>query len=573
MSKSQWGLRGAGRALRYSGTAGAVRAATRGLALVVALVSPAAMAQLATNIAADVRAMSLGNAVTADPPGISAIHFNPAGLAKLEGRRMDLQFLAVDFALNSTFTAPPGFNVFGFSDDPVVCSDPRNDGADTCRAFRRGTSTVEGVSLYVPVLDEIIDLPPGPVAGGPLPAFSIKPPGSKVTFANGVYAPMIAGFHRSDDDPGNFLGKRVALERITYLSPSFGWQINDRWSVGGSVGLSYQAISLEMDFRSPNELLGFARVLDEDICAPFRGQSNLVLDIFLFGACGAEEGLDPFESLAEMKMMMEQRMSPTYNLGVLWEPNDRFAWGLVWQSEAEMDLKGKYEINYAEPTRDLLNSIGRSPTGSIALAVLGMPSYIGKTETGILSMDLTFPAHMQTGIKWRFLPRWKMNVDLGWTNFGKWSAFDVKFDRGVAAMGLARLLAPGITQTSMRFPLGFQDVWSLGFGMEWDFTDRLTLRMGYEPRASAIPEDRRSPMVPINEAKLYGLGLGYKWDKDSQVDVTASYITSEDSIPADSSCMANCTGIDNVVYNPYAGLDIQTSTQIMYFGLAYRTSW
>ncbi|MFZ5722982.1 MAG: OmpP1/FadL family transporter [Pseudomonadota bacterium] len=544
-----------------------------GLAWALLFAGSAAHAQLATNIAIDVRAMALGNAVTADPPGISAVHFNPAGLAKLEGRRIDLQFVAVDFALNSEFTAPPGYNVFGFSDDPVICADPRNDGADYCREFKVGRSSVEGVSLYMPIIDEVIDLPPGPVVGGPIPAFSIKPPGSKVTFANALYLPLIAGFHRSEDDPGNFLGERVALERITYLSPSLGWQVNDQWSVGASVGLSYQAIALQMQFRSPNELLGFARVLDEDICAPFRGESNIVLDIFLFGACGAEEGLDPFESLAKMDLSMEQRLSPTYNLGVLWEPTPNFAWGMVWQSEADMDLKGKYTITYAKPTRDVLNSIGGSPTGSIALAVLGIPSFVPQDETGILSMDLTYPAHFQTGIKYRFLPRWKVNMDVGWSDYGKWQAFDVKFDRGVAALGLARLLAPGVTSSSLRMPLMYESTWNFGMGVEWDFTDRLTMRFGYEPRSSAIPEDRRSPMVPINEAQLYGLGLGYKWDKDSQVDVTFSYLRSQDSIPANSSCAANCTGLDQIVYNPYAGLDIKTEAEILYFGFAYRTTW
>lgn len=544
-----------------------------GLVLLLLFAAPLARAELATNIAIDPRAMSLGNAVTADPPGVMSIHFNPAGLAKLEGRRMELQFLAADFAMNSEFSAPPGYNVFGFSDDPVVCSDPVNDGADKCRSFKVGKSSIEGVSLYVPVVDEIIDLPSGPVGGGPLPSFSIKPPGSKITFANAIYAPMIAGFHRAPDDPGNYLGERVAIERVTYLSPSLGWQVNDQWAIGGSIGLSYQAVALQMNFRTPNELLGFTRVLDEDICAPFRGESNIVLDIFLFGACGAEEGLDPFESLAKMELAMEQRMSPTYNLGVLWEPSPKFAWGLVWQSEADMDLKGKYTMTYSKPTQDVINSIGGSPTGSIALAILGIPSHVSATETGILSMGLTYPAHLQTGIKYRFLPRWKLNMDAGWSDFGKWQSFDIKFDRGVAALGLARLLSPGVTTDSLSMPLGYQSTWQLGMGLEWDFTDRLTLRMGYEPRASAIPEERRSPLVPINEAQLYGLGLGYKWDKDSQVDIAFSYVHSKDSIPAESSCAANCSGIDNIIYNPYAGLDIKTEAQIYYFGFAYRTSW
>lgn len=266
-------------------------------------------------------------------------------------------------------------------------------------------------------------------------------------------------------------------------------------------------------------------------------------------------------------------MSPTYNLGVLWEPNDRFSWGLVWQSQARMDLKGKYNIKYEKPVQDVINSIGSSPTGQIALAVLGMPYRLPETESGLLSMDLTFPAHLQTGIKYRFLPRWKMNVDLGWTDFGKWDSFNVQFDRPIAAMSLARLLSTGVTQTSMKLPLGYESVWSLGMGLEWDFTDRLALRLGYEPRASAVPDDRRSPLVPINEAVLYGIGLGYKWDRDSQVDVAFSYILSKDSIPADTSCAANCSGIDQIIYNPYGGLDIKTKAEILYFGLAYRTTW
>ena len=249
------------------------------------LLSVQASAQLATNIAIDVKAMSMAHAVTADPPGIMAIHFNPAGLGKLRGRRMDLQFVGVDFALESESSAPPDYNVFGFSDDPVVCTDAPNDGADFCREFRTSTSGVEGISLYVPILNDAVDLPPGPLIAGPLPSFAVRPPGSKFTFGTATYLPLAAGFYRRDDDPGNFLGKRVALERITYLSPSVGFQASETLYLGASIGLSYQAVLLETDFRAPNELLGFARLIDESICAPFKGESNFAIDIVLFGIC------------------------------------------------------------------------------------------------------------------------------------------------------------------------------------------------------------------------------------------------------------------------------------------------
>lgn len=543
------------------------------LAGVALLAAGVASAQLATNIALDVRASSMGHAVTADPPGIMSIHFNPAGLARLEGRRMDLQFLGVDFALESEFSAPPGYGVFGFSDDPVVCQDAPDDGSDACRDFKTSTSSVEGISFYVPILNDTVDLPPGPLIAGPLPAFSIKPPGSKFTFATATYLPLAAGFYRSEDDPGNFLGKRVALERITYLSPSVGYQVTDTLSVGASIGLSYQAIYLETDFRSPNQLLGFARVLDESVCAPFAGESNFALDIFLFGVCRPDEGLGPFKNLASLEVAMDQRMSPSWNVGVLWEPTDSFAWGAVWRAPVEVRMNGDYTIEYSNATQQTLNGIGSSPTGAIALAVLGLPSGIGSEEAGLINMDLTMPAHFQTGIKVRPFERWQFNIDAVWTDYEEWDAFSFEFDRSSAVTALARLFSPGSTATRLNMPLEFQSTWNLAFGVQYDLTGRIQLRGGYEPRASAIPENRRSPLVPINEARYYSLGLGYKWDKDTEIDLAVAQLRSEDRIPANTSCLANCTGIDNVVYNPYAGLDIETSAEITMIGLAIRTSF
>ncbi len=536
------------------------------------LASPLSHSQLATNISVDLRALSLGNAVTADPPGISAVHYNPAGLARLDGRRVDYQFLMANFSLESQFSAPPGFNVFGFSDDPVVCRDAPKDGVDKCRNFNVGKSSVEGVSLYIPVMDEVVDLPPGPLAA-PLFAVSVKPAGSKFTFANAMYAPMVAGLYRADDDPGNFLGKRVALERITLLSPSVGYQVTDELSVGLSIGLSYQAMALETDFRSPNELLGILRVIDEQICPPFKGQSNIVIDLFLFGFCNAEQGIGPFDNLATLNVTLQQSLSPTYNIGVLWQPSDDFAWGMVYQSQSKMRLKGKYEIAYGQGVQDVFNAVGASPTGQILLAILGLPGFIPPKEAGLISMDLVYPAHFQTGIKYKLFPDLQINFDIGWTDYGAWDSFVFEFDRSPSVLRLARLLAPGSTLTQLNFPLGFQSPWSWGIGMEYSWNERLKFRLGFEPRNSAIPDNKRSSLVPINDAHMYGAGIGYQFDKDTEIDLTAMVLRSKDSIPANTSCNVNCTGIDNIVYNPYAGLDVKTEAQIAMIGIAYRTRW
>lgn len=543
------------------------------LGVVVSLAATSVHADLATNLSIDLRALSLGNAVTADPPGVSAVHYNPAGLARLEGRHVDFQIFSAVMDIRSTFNAPPGFGVFGYSDDPVVCNDRPRDGERLCSSFKTGHSKVEGVSLYLPVLDEMVDLPAGLPVAAPLLGFSIKPAGSKFTFANAFYAPMVAGFYRKPGDPGNFMGERTAIERITYLSPTVAYQVTDTLSVGAGVNLSYQAIALETDFRAPNDLVGVLRLIDEEVCPPFKGNSNIVVDLFLLGFCNAEQGIGPFDRMASLKVSMQQTLSPTYNLGILWEPNDDFAWGAVYQSAGKMHLSGKFEVTYAQGVQDVFNAVGGSPTGQILLAILGMPSYIPPKETGLISMDLTYPAHFQTGIKYMILPDLQVNFDIGWTDYAEWESFRFQFDRSLAVLQIARLLAPGTTPTSLSMPLGFQSPWSWKLGMEYSWNERLKFRLGYEPRNSAIPDERRSTLVPINQAQLFGGGIGYQFDRDTTIDLTAAYLYSKDSIPANSSCALNCTGIDNIVYNPYAGLNVQTKASIGILGIAYRTRW
>ena len=61
-------------------------------AIMAASVTCGVEAQLAQNLTIHPKALALGNAVTADPPGIMAIHYNPAGLTKLDGRQLCLLY-------------------------------------------------------------------------------------------------------------------------------------------------------------------------------------------------------------------------------------------------------------------------------------------------------------------------------------------------------------------------------------------------------------------------------------------------------------------------------------------------
>jgi hypothetical protein len=52
-----------------------------------------------------------------------------------------------------------------------------------------------------------------------------------------------------------------------------------------------------------------------------------------------------------------------------------------------------------------------------------------------------------------------------------------------------------------------------------------------------------------------------------------SYLQSIETIPANGSCNVNCDNITNIIYNPYAGLDIKTSLRVVSAGLSFRTKF
>ncbi|WP_344803623.1 OmpP1/FadL family transporter [Allohahella marinimesophila] len=521
--------------------------------LALALVTQTAQAQLATNLITSPKALALGNAVTADTPGIAAIHFNPAGLTKLEGRNLNVTLLNIRASIQTKFDAPPGYNIFGIDgveNDPILS--------------KSGNGRTITLAAYLPGWG-IIRLPKGP---GVLPStgFSYNPPGSKFTFGNMTYAPDLVGYYRSHNDPGRYLAKAAVLQRFTYLSPTVAYQIDDQWSVGMGIHFSQQAIAIDTFARAPNLLVGVA----EELQTAFNCETgNEPLAPFL-GLCGGDIG--PWDDIGGITIETQETLSPKYVLGVTWTPTDWFSWGASYTSEAKMKLKGQFEVQYSEDWQGFWQRFTGSLFGAIGGAIFGLPSGVPK-ESGNVSMDFTHPAHFQTGVSVKVNHGLTLNADLGWTDYSSWDAFDFTFDRPLEFLGAARLLSPNATETTLTLPLEYQDVWNLALGAEFHATSRLDLRLGVEFRDSPIPRNRRDTAAPLGDATLYGAGLGYKWDRDSTIDVAIGYLRSAVEIPPNTSLNANSTAINNIILNPYAGLNIRTTTKIVQAAISFTTKF
>ncbi|MEE2731508.1 MAG: outer membrane protein transport protein [Pseudomonadota bacterium] len=512
-------------------------------------VSQASHSALSENLTiANPKALALGNAVTADPPGIDSIHFNPAGLARVHGREGLFKLALAHFNLQADFgsysdRAQAEIDKWALGEtDPVENSHSESD----------------TIMLKIPFVDGRQEWPL-PMMIVPTGGAAFRPEGKDYTLGTAAFAPLAAGYLRDDDDPGRFMGKEMALTRITYFSPTIGFQLNDEWSVGAGIHFSYAGISAYTDLRVANLILGVVNTALDQL----DDQTNCLGGAFTF--CG--ESLNPFDFAVGLEVDVETPMSVNAVFGALWEPTPWFTWGFVYQTEASQRMTGSYRMTYSEDWQAIFSKIN-DELGPVS-GLLGLP--VGLPEqTGDATINLKYPAHFSTGVSVQVLPRWKVNVDAKWTDWGVWDGLKIEYDQKQEFNGIAAGLAPEYaTDDTLIIPRHYESTWNLAFGVEHQYSDRLTLRFGWEPRKSSIPDDKQGLLLPFGDANLYSFGFGYDWREGKHFDFAFGYLRAEADIPANSSTNSNSEATSDILYNPYAGLDIETSVDAILIEASY----
>ena len=503
------------------------------------------------------KALSLGNAVTADPPGVDSIHYNPAGLAKLRGRQYNLKVLAASMTFGVEF---------GGHDEATQQLIDYNGYVDESAYTKSETSTI---GLRVPFVEGITEWP-APVLVLPMGGAAYHDDKTGITYGTAVYAPMAAGYVRDEDDPARFMGEYLSLAKITYFSPSLGVQLTDSFAVGASLGFSWQGVTAATQIRVPNLALAFG----ENITRQFQQQGLCPADSDpnpYINFCGtdrySENRLGPYTDVARLEFDVESALVPNFNIGFLWDVTEWFTLGAVYQFESVGKLDGYYRLTYNEEWVNFFDGFSNSGLYDAVTSIVYFPNGQADSphgrgiEYGEAKIEVTTPAHFSIGMSMQVTPKWKVNIDAKWTDWAVWDGLRVDFDKPLDFTKLARLVSPYAEPDNLTIPRHYESVWNWAFGVEYQYNNNLALRFGYEPRKASIPNDKQDVLLPLGDGELYGFGLEYKMPGDKLIELAIGYMTADASVAAGESSNANSTDhFNNFIYNPYAGTDFSSYT-------------
>ena len=227
------------------------------------------------------------------------------------------------------------------------------------------------------------------------------------------------------------------------INPGVGYKINEKWSVGAG----FSAVNSTLEQRVAIRNLGPEQP---------DGQLKLEDDDWGFG----------------------------YNLGVLYEHNDRTRLGLTYRSEIDFEYKDAASMKGLQPPlNDIADIIGLS--GSKVALEMNLPQAV------------MFSAYHKVTDQLALLG------NIGWQ---EWSSF------GDTAISLSSETTTKLTQDR-----NFDDTWHFALGFQYEIDDPWLVSMGISYDESPVSDSDRTPDMPLDRQWRYGTGIQYDLSEDMTV--------------------------------------------------------
>jgi long-chain fatty acid transport protein len=295
-------------------------------------------------------------------------------------------------------------------------------------------------------------------------AYQIK---DNMAVALAITTPFGLGTEWKNGSANTYSGRfRSILGNIqaVYVSPTFSYKINDRFSAGVGIDYVYSKVKLQSHQGQP----------------VFNGTSTQIYDVVDVTLQGADKGEFGFHIAGFAKL------------------NDQWSFGLDYKHSVKNKYDGKARFHQI-PT-------GISGVDASVAAELANPLFGGLRQSG--NTGITFPNILTVGAAYK--PMAKVTTELDFCYVG-WKKFDqvvIKFPESQPAF------LPDKTLQEK-----YKNTWQIRFGLEYSCTDKFSGRIGYIYDKTPAPTNTINPLLPDADRNDFSIGFGYKLSDQLHMDV------------------------------------------------------
>lgn len=170
------------------------------------------------------------------------------------------------------------------------------------------------------------------------------------------------------------------------------------------------------------------------------------------------------------------------NIGLIFEPNENTRIGLNYTSKIDLDFDDSLQLSNANPLYRPLDGV--------------------RTQ-----LDVTVPQTVMLSLYQKINSRLAMLASAGWQEWSELGRVYVQLDTD--------------NQREKDLDAGYDDTWHISVGSQYQATDKLLWNIGVAYDSSAVSDNKRSWILPMQEA--YRLGTGVTYALDKTIDLNFSY--------------------------------------------------
>lgn len=270
--------------------------------------------------------------------------------------------------------------------------------------------------------------------------------------------------------------QKTTLRQVT-LNPNLSYEITDWWSV--SAGLRGSWIQF-INHKHPY------------------AHSDLKVDANGMGTLTAH---DPFNLHSKLK---GDDWSLGWSAATTVKPLKNVSVGLVYRSAIQHKIKGHMDLD---------GTVLGTASGMISHPLYGMIPYAAPVSQAFdvrarASAKLKLPPSLALGVNWDVTDRYRVGTVVTYTRWSSVHDINFKIDKGY----------------SYTLPLHWRDTVRVGVGMEYDFTDWLSGRIGYTFDEDPSRKHNATTMLPAGDRHIIGAGVGFKITENLSLDLGYTFI-------------------------------------------------